>query len=247
MNSSEIASALKAKYQPPQYALLFEVRNQTGYSRPQQRYADAIVMDLYPSNGLHLSGFEFKTSRQDLMNDLSNPAKHQEIARHCNFWWLVVGDGKIIKEGEIPEKWGLMVPRGDHLIIKKHAPLQYVEVIPNYFVASLLRSALRASPAEKEIEVAVRKAIDLDRKNSKQNIEYQLRDNQKKIERLQGMVDEFEEKSGIKIEAWDAGRSGEAVKFIKEGGLDGLNMRVLSIKKIADQISGMAAEVLGEK
>ncbi|HEX9973153.1 MAG TPA: hypothetical protein VGD14_13865, partial [bacterium] len=70
MNLSEIMIALKAKYPPPQYATLFEVRNQTGYGNGTIRYADAIVFDLYPSSGMHMSGFEFKVSRQDLINEL---------------------------------------------------------------------------------------------------------------------------------------------------------------------------------
>lgn len=239
-----MAFALRAKYQLPQYALFFEVRNQTGYGKSAVRYADAISMDLYPSKGLLINGFEFKLTRQDLMNDLKNPSKHEEIAKHCNFWWLVVGGAQIIKDWELPEKWGLMVPRGKQLIIKKHAPLQHVEVIPKYFMASLLRSALRTSPAEKEIELAVEKALLQDRKTSKDNIAYKVKSQQDEIDSLRRSITEFEEKSGMKIGRWSAGRMGDAVKFVMEGGFKGLENRMLQIKNVADQISKIAQESL---
>ena len=243
MNSTEIVLALRAKYSPPQYALLFEVRNQTGYSRQITRYADAIVMDLYPSKGLYLSGFEFKSSRQDLMNDLKDPLKHKEIAKHCGYWWLVVGDSKIIKEGEVPEGWGLMVPRGQALIIKKHAPFREVETIPTFFIASLLRSALAASPGEAVIRAAVNKAIDHDRKSRASGLEYELESERKVIARLKETIATFKEKTGVSLDEWNVGRAGDAVKFIMDGGLKGLESQMMNIKNTADRISQLAGSV----
>ena len=243
MNTPEIMLALKSKYPPPQYTLLFEVRNKTGYGISTTRYADAIVLDLYPSKGLYMSGFEFKTTRTDLINDLRNPSKHQEISKHCNFWWLVVGDRKIIKDGEIPEKWGLMVPRGKQLVIKKHAPLTETPDVPKYFMASLLRSALRVSPAEEEIRVAVDRAIQQERPTSKANIEYKVKSQRGEIDSLQRSITAFEEKSGMKIQTWNVGRMGEAVKFVMEGGLKGLETRIRTIKRDSDQISKIAQTV----
>lgn len=244
MNVPEMTIALKAKYPPPQYAILFEVRNKTGYRRGgTQRYADAICMDLYPSKGLYLSGFEFKTSRQDLMNDLRHPDKHLEIAKLCNYWWLAVGDRKIIKEGEIPEAWGLMVPRGDNLIIKKQAPFREIETIPISFVASLLRSALRASPAEQEINAAVDRALKHERSERNRGAGYDVSRLTESRDTLLESIKEFEAASGLKISTFSPFNSeklGEAVRFVLDGGLNGVSRKLEAVKKQADIISFIA-------
>ncbi len=236
MNTPEIVVALKAKYPPPEYAILFEVRNATGFAGPRERYADAICMNLYPSKGLHLSGFEFKTSRADLMNDLRNPDKHLEIAQHCNYWWLAVGDNKIIKDGELPESWGLMVPHGKNLNVKKQAPFREVDVMPIGFVASLLRSALRASPVEGEIQTEVERALKKERAYVKDHGAYELERVKKERGRLDETISRFEEASGVKLSSYRADEIGEAVKFIMGGGLDGMDDRLARIKSTAEKI-----------
>lgn len=45
------------------YLVLGEVRWATGYGKQSERRADAIVMSLWPSRGLTVTGFEFKASR----------------------------------------------------------------------------------------------------------------------------------------------------------------------------------------
>jgi len=240
MNLSEISIALKAKYPPPQYATLFEVRNQTGYGNGTIRYADAIVMDLYPSSGMNMSGFEFKMSRQDFINELQNPGKHKKIADHCNSWWLIVGDKDIIKEGELPDSWGLMIPRGDKLIIKKHAPIKQVENIPRSFLSSLLRSALNVSPGEALIKAVVNEAVRVDRDKRKLDIGMQLEKEKAPYAYLKESIDKFEERSGIKITSFNGPQMGAAVKFVMQGGLKGLSNKMIDIKRIADQISIMA-------
>lgn len=68
--AGDIEKLLRNRYSPPEYAFLPQVRNQTGYSR-QIRTADALVMSLYPSRGLYLSGFEIKINKSDLKNEIS--------------------------------------------------------------------------------------------------------------------------------------------------------------------------------
>jgi hypothetical protein len=233
---AEMMVALKVKYPPPQYATLFEVRNQTGFAGPTERYADAVCLDLYPSKGLFLSGFEFKTSRQDLMNDLQNPSKHLEIAQHCNYWWLAIGDQKIIKEGELPESWGLMVPRGKNLIIRKQAPFREVEAMPISFVASLLRSALRSSPVENEITMEIERALKNERSYVKKQVDYNLDEVKYQLEHLNETVEKFETASGVKLQRFRAKQIGEAVKFVMAGGLDGMEERIAAIKTTAEKI-----------
>jgi len=247
MNTGEIADALRVKYPPPEFSLLFEVRNQTGYSRGTERYADAVCMSLYPHKGIYLSGFEFKVSRQDLMNELQHPEKHATIAKICNYWWLVLGDSKIIKDGELPESWGLMVPRGSNLIIKKHAPLKEVNEIPKHFIASLLRSALRASPAEAALKAAVRRAIDVERKSSIGKTDYEKDRLRNRLANLEQSIESFERTSGIKIDGYNGPVVGETIRFLRDhGGIPGLRSRLNGIKSSLKAINHIIDSTVAE-
>ena len=44
---------------------------------------------VWPSRGLYLHGFEIKVHRNDWLRELKNPAKAEEIAGYCHFWWVV--------------------------------------------------------------------------------------------------------------------------------------------------------------
>ena len=57
MNEGGVFEALKTRYNSPEYCLLPQVRNSTGYSS-KVRTADAIAMSLWPSRGLTLTGFK---------------------------------------------------------------------------------------------------------------------------------------------------------------------------------------------
>lgn len=122
----------------PAAVILPQVRNAAGFDAT--RTADAIVMGLWPSRGLHLEGFEVKCSRADLLAELRQPEKAEAFARWCDRWWLVLADGAHIKDGELPEPWGLLVCRGDKLYQAKAAPVRQVpDAIPKTMLASMLR------------------------------------------------------------------------------------------------------------
>ena len=142
MNTEEIEIALRAKYAPPEYAIFFEVRNGTGFARKTERYADAIAMNLYPSRGLEIIGFEIKASRADWLRELKNPDKAEEIGKFCDRWYVVVGDKVIVKPGELPAGWGLIVPRGNGLIVSTEAPAKHAKAVDKLMVAALLRAAV---------------------------------------------------------------------------------------------------------
>ena len=174
------------------------------------------------------------------MNDLRNPDKHLEIAQHCNFWWLVVGDPKIIKDGELPESWGFMVPRGKNLMIRKQAPFREIDHFPTPFVASLLRSALRASPVEHEIETAVARAVEKERNYQREHGSYEIKRTASERDGHKETLERFEEASGVKVAGYNSGEIGDAVKFVLNGGMGGLRDKFNAIKKQADAISFMA-------
>lgn len=71
---------------------------------------DAIYAGFTSSSGRILIGHELKTSRADWLNELKKPGKADAWADECHEWWLVVNDPNIVRDGELPAGWGLMVP-----------------------------------------------------------------------------------------------------------------------------------------
>lgn len=190
-------------------AVLFpQVRNAAGFDAT--RTADALVMQLWPSRGLHLEGFEVKCSRADVLKELKQPEKAEAIARFCEKWWLVLSDPAFIKDGELPEEWGLLVLRGSKLHAVKPAPLRKVpRELPKTFLAALLRQADREAhrPTEEAIAAARAEGIEI----GKREAGYAGRN----LERLQGEVAEFEEATGIKITGYAAIGLTEAKALVK--------------------------------
>lgn len=146
-------------YPEDSHVILAEVKNQVGYGK-RERFADALVVSLWPSRGLELIGCEFKSSRSDLLTELKNPAKAEEIQRFCDRWYLVLGDKELIKEGELPETWGLIAPKRSRLGIIKKAPKLSRQDWPTGFVFSMIRAASKRFKADKrDYKAALRKEI----------------------------------------------------------------------------------------
>jgi len=47
----------------------------------------------------------------------------------------------------------------------------------------------------------------------------------------------------VSLDEWNVGRAGDAVKFIMDGGLKGLESQMMNIKNTADRISQLAGSV----
>ena len=141
--TQELVNKLRTYWPHPDKAIIFEFRGGTGWSVESR--ADAIAMDLWPSNGLELVGFEIKTSRQDWLKELKNPLKADPIKRFCDKWYLIVDDETICKWWEeLPKDWGMMVvDYTGKLVVKKEAPQLESEPIDRFFLASLMRIASR--------------------------------------------------------------------------------------------------------
>lgn len=60
-------------------------------------------------NDVH--GFEVKVSRSDWLREArTDGGKSFWWRRHCSQWWLVVSDAGLVRDGELPDGWGLLVP-----------------------------------------------------------------------------------------------------------------------------------------
>lgn len=139
----------------PRYVFAEHVRNVSGFGgtaaseylgrEPRLRTADAIAVDLWPSSGNLVHGFEVKVSRSDWLTEMRDPTKADAIRRYCDHWWLVVPVAEIARDG-VPEGWGLLAVGSDgRLRVRTQAPRLDREPMPPTFVASLLRAAVRTA------------------------------------------------------------------------------------------------------
>ncbi|MEX1078906.1 MAG: hypothetical protein WED09_07345 [Homoserinimonas sp.] len=74
------------------------------------RRADALYVGFFASRGKFLVGHEVKVSRADWLHELAQPEKAEIWFRECHSWYLVAAHESIVREGELPPGWGLMVP-----------------------------------------------------------------------------------------------------------------------------------------
>lgn len=116
-----------------------------------RRICDYMAMDLWPGGygrdaGPKLHGHEVKVSRSDWLTELRDPDKAQAFARYCDFWWLVVAEKSIVKPGELPDGWGLMVASGPSVRVATSARRNLaVEPLPRDVQATLLRATTKTT------------------------------------------------------------------------------------------------------
>jgi hypothetical protein len=211
MNAEDVVDLLKLKYAAPAWAFLPQVRNQTGYNSVT-RTADAIAMGLWPSRGLHLHGFEIKVDRGDWLSELKRPEKAEEIARHCDYWWIVATEN-VISLGEAPTMWGVMLATKKGLKVIKEATLLSNENIPKQFLAAILRKAQECIAPEAKIK----EAFDAGFAKGKEETNHFHKHQMEEYRSLQQTVNNFERISGVHIDKWRGDDVGEAFRMALNG------------------------------
>jgi hypothetical protein len=192
--------------------LLPQVANGTGTAA--FRHCDALALSLWPSRGLHLHGFEIKTYRGDWLRELKNPAKAEDIAQFCNYWWIVTNT-KVVDEFELPHGWGLLEwnEKRQQLHQKTKAtfrePLKKPDVS---FIAGVLRKAQDVMTPDSVIAEACKAAKDEGFKEGVQRNSFA----NDQLQELKQKVSEFEMASGLAIaRGYQGGKKiGEAVKMV---------------------------------
>jgi hypothetical protein len=112
------------------------------------RICDFLAVDCYGTYGAEQNpahGFEIKASRADWLTELRSPDKAEAFKRYCNRWWLVVSDRRIVRDGELPEGWGLLAVAGSTLRAVKPAPRLSAEAWPRPLVASFARAVAKSA------------------------------------------------------------------------------------------------------
>jgi hypothetical protein len=133
------------------YAVAEHVRTAPFTAR---RTADFMAMDTWKSNRYDIHGHEIKVSRSDWLAELRDPGKAGEFIPYVNRWWLVVGFPGIVKPGELPVTWGLMVFRKGIIEVKRQAPRSPAEQLPQERLAALLRAVQKTAATQALREVS---------------------------------------------------------------------------------------------
>ena len=207
ITAADVIKGLRSQFPEPAFCLLEQVADGTGAR--QHRWADAVAMSVWPSRGYILHGVEVKVNRYDWLSEVRNPKKSSAVQKYCDYWWIAVSDASIVQPGELPDTWGLTVLNGKGTKVVTPAPKLEPATWDVEFVASVFRNMARASTVE--IENAVSKAYS---KGREEGAEYQRTHSTDQYSSLKSSVDEFESKSGVKIDSWDGKRIGEAVHVV---------------------------------
>lgn len=243
----EVIEALRLRYPANAYAVLTQVGNGTGLSI--SRWADAVIMSLWESRGLELMGCEIKVTREDWLRELKHPEKADVIANYCDSWYLVVGDADIVKPGELPMGWGLMVPHTSKSLkvaVKCERNLQ-LKPLDRSFLASILRRTMEQLTEDARLMAEYGRGYDIGVKEGIERTEHHVEYAKQELERLKQDVKDFELASGVKIrEMWSTPtKVGEAVSLVLSGHyrreldlLEDLHRRFIDCtKKVEEEIA----------
>lgn len=246
-STSKVTKELRYLFPEESHAMLYEVRNRTGFSHGgRERYADAIAMSLWPSRGLDIIGVEVKTSRGDWEKELADPSKSEAFMQYCDKWYLAVGDKDIVKEGELPPTWGLIAPKRTRLGIVKQAPKLTPKDIPRFFLASLLRAANKGHNEVLAglVDEKVKDRLESFRTSQVREITRLKKD----YDDLRNTVKEFEKASGLVLQGWaarDPKELGLLVRYVKERGAGLIRQEAMGVRNLANKLV-TAADAVAE-
>jgi hypothetical protein len=153
------------KYRGREYARAEHVPIGVGFER--SRIADFMAVRMFSSHGYeHLTypeqsaladqgilsrkdrtptliGHEVKVSRSDWLHELRQPEKAEAWKRFCHEWYLVVSEEAIVRPGELPEDWGLLVSHGRSLRMVQRATRLVPEPMGMSQIAALTRAVMQ--------------------------------------------------------------------------------------------------------
>ena len=211
---------MSKRWAAPEYAVMWEVGRATG-AVTNQRYADAVIMSLWPSRGLELHGVEIKVSRSDWKREAADPGKAEAIAAYCDRWWIHTTPGVIQDTSELPPMWGAREFDGRVWRTLKEAERTDAKPCDRQFLASLLRRA--DGESRWQIERQAREIADGAVKAAHDQIEREIERRSVDAKKARQQIADFEEASGLTFRDFmlgDAKSIGAMVRAVNAVGVD---------------------------
>lgn len=238
LTSRDIRVAMASRFKAPEWAIMWEVAPATGAVR-KMRYADAVMMSLWPSRGLDLHGVEIKISRSDWKREAADPEKAEMIAAYCDFWWLHVAPGVVQDLSEVPTAWGLREFDGKAWRTLREATRTEAKPCDRGFLAALLRRAegRELAAIEDEVQRRVHEVTVRVDERIKAEVEDRTRRNSKALQ----TIAEFEAASGLSMEGFtwpgDVAELAKAVKLARDAGVDRIYSGIRTLTEQAEQVA----------
>jgi|GEM_PF-5882092 len=233
ITAEHIRKALASAYQSPEWYIGFEVGNSTGANA--RRHADAVAINAYPSKGFEMRGFEIKVSKSDLKTELEIGIKSDEIARFCDYWFLVVPKG--LADGfTLPPTWGVIEYADGKLRQKIKATKLDKEPITTGFMCAMLRGRERllladATRITAEREAELLRQADFSRGSYKRD-----------LEELYAKLNKIKTATGIALDKWTPAQS-IIDKLNAAQSLDIITHEMRSVERLAKAMLSSAQEL----
>jgi hypothetical protein len=203
ITSADIRQAMLAKFAPPEWAIMWEVGDSTGAM--QKRWADAVMMSVWPSRGLELHGVEIKVSASDWKREAADPRKAEAVGQYCDRWWVHTPPGVVKDLAEVPPAWGLREWDGKRWSTKREAEKNPTPTpMSRGFLAALLRRAdvderSRIDRQARVISESARAAVQTERENMQAQIAAAVEQRTKRLAAAAEQIKAFEEAAGLSL------------------------------------------------
>lgn len=226
----------------PRYVVAVQVNNGAGFS--YGRILDAVVFDTWPSKGLLLHGMEIKVSKPDLRRELQDTRKFAEFAPHLDTFSIVAPKG-VASLDLLPGRWGLYCPDDKGGLRTQRKPLMlhddgHRKEINRSVMAAFCRALVARSMSREGLKEEYDRGLAAGKEIAERETARLRRDH----ENLSDAVAQFEAASGIKVDTWDdVGRIGEAVKFVRSGGLDSRFSYSADLRDLGNRLLSLADEL----
>lgn len=234
MKATDVKAAIRQRFAGSEWAVFFEVADGTGAN--SRRYADAVAMNLWPSRGLELHGFEIKVSRSDWLSELKNPEKSAAIQQYCDRWWIITPAG-IIKPGEMPPTWG-QYEVSDKGQIRQiiAAPKLEAKDINRNFIAALLRRAGEVD--QSEVFSMVNKRVEEETKRIQKHADNEVERLTKKYQELRKKITEINEATGLDLTKYTpTAEVAACINLVKKLGVFNTYGTLTTLRKSAAEFS----------
>lgn len=241
-----VRALLRLRYDPQEWALVFEVEVHGGRDRGGVRYVDAMALNLWHSRGFELHGFEIKTNRGDWLRELKQPSKADAAFRYCDRWFVISTEG-VVKLDEVPEPWGWIEIKGERMFTRKASPKNSPEPWPRKLIASMMRRTARVE--NDEIDALVRARLAPMEARLRDDVAQSRRvlDEQQRV--FEQKVAEIAKATGVDLHAWKpAERIVKAMRIVSDShlfvdGYDGLEQIAKRLRDKADHVDEIIKEL----
>jgi hypothetical protein len=224
VTAADIRKAMLARWGGQEWAIMWEVAPATG-AVARARYADAVMMSLWPSRGLELHGVEIKVSRSDWKREAADPTKAERIGAYCDRWWVHVAPGVIHDLSEVPPAWGARVFDGKVWKTLREAEKTNALPLDRGFLAALLRRADgdRRAEVKRAADDMIREQREAINQRIEDGVKHRLHGVEAQRDLLKAQMKAFEEASGLSLAGFGgdhrAKEVGELVKWIMKTGV----------------------------